>query len=86
MLTCYQCKQWNQISVTSPLKRKGVPLIFNNKEIMSNDQIQESLSREANLRLVIQAINVRGMQQAQIIPEEMIKVLKITTEELEFLL
>lgn len=53
---------------------------------MPNDQIQESQLREANLRLVIQAINVRGMQQAQIIPEEMIKVLKITTEELEFLL
>jgi len=53
---------------------------------MPNDQIRESPLREANLRLVIQAINVRGMQQALIIPEEMIKVLKITTEELEFLL
>jgi hypothetical protein len=70
----------------SHLKRRGVLLIFNNKEIMSNDQIQESLSREANLRLVIQAIKDRGMQQPLIIREGMIKVLKITTEESRLLL
>jgi len=53
---------------------------------MSNDRIQESRLREVNLRLVIQAIKDRGMQQPLIIREGMIKVLKITTEESRLLL
>jgi hypothetical protein len=36
--------------------------------------------KEANLRLVIQVINVRGMQLPLITPEGMIRVLRTTTE------
>jgi hypothetical protein len=47
---------------------------------MSLDKILESISKEANLRAAIQAINVRGTQQ-RLITEGTIRVLR-TTEEL----
>jgi hypothetical protein len=81
MQTCCLCKLWSQINVSRQLKRKGVlSIFFNNKEILLKDKIQEPQMREANLRLVIQVINVRGMQLPLITPEGMIRVLRTITE------
>jgi hypothetical protein len=81
MLTCCLCKLWSQINVSRQLKRKeALSTFFNNKKILLRDKIQELQMREANLRLVIQVINVRGMQLPLITPEGMIRVLRTTTE------
>jgi hypothetical protein len=82
MQICCQFKLWSQINVSSnQLKTKEVlSTIISNKKIMSLDKIPELISKEANLRAAIRAINVRGTQQ-RLITEGTIRVLR-TTEEL----